>query len=247
MDTPASPDVWPTLRPTTLSDGVYSVLRERIRKRILPPGESIREADIGRALGVSRTPVREALGRLATEGLIERLPHRGFRVATLSADHLCELYPLISILDGLGVRMAVPRFESSDIQRLEVLNRELADALARRDVRGSIETDQLFHGHIIRRSGNASLISLLEDLRHRVLQGELSRFHVLTETDSTSCRVHYRFLDAARRGDAEAAARLLESDRFWTARALLCEGPVPPAPAVQVVERRMDRLTLQRT
>jgi DNA-binding GntR family transcriptional regulator len=221
---------WPTLRTTTLSDGVYDVLRGRIREGILPPGASIREVEIGRALSVSRTPVREALGRLATEGLLERLPHRGFRVTVPPPNDLLELYPLISALDGVAARQAVPRLTQDDLDRLEALNRELAAALGRSDVRASIVADQAFHGVIALRSGNATLIELMEDLRHRVLQGEVSSFQRVLEGDGASCRAHRRFLDFARRRDAEAAARVLEADRFWTARILLGDGNGGRAP-----------------
>ena len=217
------PGDWPTLRPTTLSDGVYSVLRDRIRRGILPPGGSIREAEIGRALGVSRTPVREALGRLATEGLLERLPHRGFRVAVPPPDDLRDLYPMLFVLDGVAARLAVPRLTLSDMDRMEGLNRELAEALGRNDVRASILADQRFHGVIAERSGNEALQHLLDDLRHRVLQGETARFDDCADPEAASCRSHRRFLDAARRGDAEAAGRVLEADRFWCARVLLDE------------------------
>jgi DNA-binding GntR family transcriptional regulator len=215
---------WPTLRSSTLSDGVYDVLRERIRQGILPPGASIREVEIGRALGVSRTPVREALGRLATEGLLERMPHRGFRVTVPPPRDLFELYPVISVLDGVAARLAVPRLTSADLDRLEALNRELAEAIGRNDIRASIVADQQFHALIAERSGNATLIEVLEDLRHRVLQGEVSSFQRVTEGDGASCRSHRRFLDSARRRDAEASARVLEADRFWTARVLLGDG-----------------------
>lgn len=232
----AAPGEWPTLRPTTLSDGVYGVLRDRIRRGILPPGGSIREAEIGRALGVSRTPVREALGRLATEGLLERLPHRGFRVAVPPPDDLRDLYPLVFALDGVAARLAVPHLTLGDMDRLEALNRELAQAMSRNEVRASILADQAFHGLIAERSGNEALRHLLEDLRHRVLQGEVARFDDCSDPDLGSCRTHRRFLDAARRNDAEAAGRVLESDRFWCARVLLDEAlPVNGATRARVM------------
>lgn len=209
---------WPTLRPTTLSDGVYSVLRDRIRGGILPPGESIREADIGRALGVSRTPVREALGRLATEGMLERLPHRGFRVAAPHAEDLQDLYAIVTVLDGVAARLAVPRMGHADLDRMEMLNRELAEAINRSDVRASLVADQRFHMLVADRAGNDVLRAILEDLRHRILQGEVVRHTRVTDPDTSSCRMHRRFIDAARRGDAEVAARALEADLFWTVR-----------------------------
>ncbi len=211
---------WPTLRPTTLSDGVYSVLRERIHEGMLTPGSAIREAEVGRALGVSRTPVREALGRLATEGLLERLPHRGFRVAAPPPEDLRELYPLVSALDNLAGRLAIPQLSDTDLDHLEAINRELAGALVRDDVRASVNADHAFHGLIAERSGNDMLRGMLADLRHRLLQGEVVRFDHVADPDTASCRMHRRFLDAARRGDAESAARAIEADRFWTERAL---------------------------
>lgn len=211
---------WPSIRPTTLSDGVYKALRERIRDGILQPGGPIREAELGEAFGVSRTPVREALGRLAAEGMLERLPQRGFRVAIPPPAHLRELYPLVRALDAVAARLAVPRLRPADLDRLEGLNRDLASALARNEVRASILADHAFHSLIAQRSGNATLAGMSDMLRARMVQGEAARLESCADPDGTCCRTHRRFLEAARRGDAAAAARVLEEDVFWTTGAL---------------------------
>ena len=221
MATHASNGDWPSLRPTTLSDGVYSALRERIREGILQPGAPIREAELGEVFGVSRTPVREALGRLAVEGLLERLPQRGFRVAVPPTEHLLQVYPLVRALDAVAARLAVPRLRPVDFDHMEALNRDLASALARNDVRASILADHAFHTIVAKGSGNDALREMCDVLRCRLLQGEAARFERCVDPDGVCCRTHRRFLEAARRGDAAAAARVFEEDVFWTATAVL--------------------------
>ena len=73
-------EAWRLLKPETLTDKVYEILRERVISGKISPGEFIREHDVSEKLGVSRTPVRESLARLASEGFLERIPHRGFRL-----------------------------------------------------------------------------------------------------------------------------------------------------------------------
>ena len=93
-------DTWPHISTTTLADQVYAVLRDRIVGGEIRPGEFIREQEVSQGLGVSRTPVREALGRLASEGFAERIPHRGFRIpADLSVFNLW--FKLVRIRAGL--------------------------------------------------------------------------------------------------------------------------------------------------
>src|SRR2546421_1926122 len=87
---------WPVLGSgRTLAQRVYEVVRDRILANALSPRAYVREEELATAMGVSRTPVREALNRLATEGFLERLPHRGFRVAERSIEELAHVYTVL--------------------------------------------------------------------------------------------------------------------------------------------------------
>ena len=101
--------LWPRPKPAPSSEQVYRAVRARIMDGALAPGHFLREKDL-ESMGVSRTPIREALGRLASEGFLERLPHRGFRVPEESLGNLLELYPIVASLELLAGRLALERF-----------------------------------------------------------------------------------------------------------------------------------------
>ncbi|HJO04672.1 MAG TPA: GntR family transcriptional regulator [Acidobacteriota bacterium] len=154
-------EAWPTLATATLTDQVYTVLRDRILAGDVSPGEFIREQEVSDAAGVSRTPVRDALGRLASEGFLERIAHRGFRVPEESITDLLELYPILGTLEVLAGGESFPRLEAmrdelrDTVRRLETWTfttdrrdwaRSIAEhaeillAIEERDFKAAIET-----------------------------------------------------------------------------------------------------------
>ena len=158
-------DAWPRLATTTLTDQVYTVLRDRILAGQVCPGEFIREQEVSDAAGVSRTPVREALGRLASEGFLERIAHRGFRVPEESINDLLELYPILGTLEALAGRGSFPRLDEADIVELHEINRDYAAAADGENHRAGIDLNDRFHHMLSRRAENGHLESMLDDLR----------------------------------------------------------------------------------
>jgi len=212
---------WPTIRSKTLSDHVYHVLRARIGRGLYDAGRFIREQEISEALGVSRTPVREALARLASEGLLERIPHRGFRVSVEPLLDALELYPIVGSLDLLAGKLAFPNLTESDFEILERINRELAEAIEADDTKRAVELNYAFHRHISERSGNSRLAAMLDDLRTRILPWELWYFENVEDLEHQSVDEHAEILAAVRAGDFDRAASIFESNMFWTYRVLL--------------------------
>lgn len=206
-------DTWPHISTTTLADQVYAVLRDRIVHGEIRPGEFIREQEVSQGLGVSRTPVREALGRLASEGFAERIPHRGFRIPDESIEDLLELYPIVAALEVLAAREAFPRLMPEDLQRLWDIEHGFEEAVARDDPRTGIELNRQFHDLLLARSGNRKLAELLEDLRSQVVRLELWSFaHIAQRSDSIS--QHSEILRAVERGDFPRALQMLEQNRM---------------------------------
>lgn len=212
---------WPIIRSKTLSDHVYHVLRARIGRGLYDAGQFIREQEISEALGVSRTPVREALSRLSSEGLLERIPHRGFRVSLEPLRDALELYPIMGSLDLLAGKLAFPHFEESDFAELERVNTELEQAIRAREPARAVELNYAFHRYIARRSDNHRLASMLDDLRTRVYPWELWYFENVEDPEHQSVDEHAEILAAVRAGDHERAASIFESNMFWTYRVLL--------------------------
>lgn len=212
---------WPIIRSKTLSDHVYHVLRARIGRGLHDAGEFIREQEISEALGVSRTPVREALSRLASEGLLERMPHRGFRVSEEPLRDALELYPILGSLDLLAGRIAFPKLDADDFEELERINVELNAAIAGGEPARAVELNYEWHRYISRRSGNRRLAAMLDDLRVRVHPWEIWYFENVEDAEHQSVDEHAEILAAIRTGDLDRALEIFEANMFWTYKVLL--------------------------
>lgn len=191
----------------TLWQRVYEHLREEIISGRLIPGTELHEAALARLLGVSRGPIREALGRLATEGLVTVRPRRGAIVRALSNEEFIEAYQVREALEMMAVRLAVPRLTTEDLLEMERLIDEMATCGEAEDVQAFFEANTEFHQRFFEVAGNGMLSELYRQLRgqidrHRLrsleLRGDLAR----------SIEEHRAILWAARTGDVERAVRL---------------------------------------
>lgn len=206
---------WPRIPSRTLADEVYEAVRSRILDGQFRPGEFVREVDLNEALGVSRTPVREALGRLASEGFLERIPHRGFRLPEEAFGDLLELYPVVAALDLLAGRLALPRLTQHDLEWLRELNQSLRTARDRKDVQALIEGNNRFHRRFAERSGNRRLCDLLDDLRMQLTRLERWYYSDRAKAEE-SISQHEEIIESIERGDHPRALSLLESNMFLT-------------------------------
>jgi DNA-binding GntR family transcriptional regulator len=209
---------WPLPATRTLSEQVYHAVRARIMAGALAPGTFLREKDL-ETMGVSRTPIREALGRLASEGFLERLPHRGFRVPEESVANLLELYPIVASLELLAGRLAFDRFTTEDVARLRDINARLAEARDRGDVRAMLDLNTAFHRLITERGGNRRLALLLDDLRSQLSRLE-HWYYSGRDRTQRSIQEHEEIIAAVERGDRARALELLERNMSLTYRSL---------------------------
>lgn len=200
---------------STLADRAYEAIRSRILGNGIAAGEFVREKELSEAMGVSRTPVREALGRLASEGFLERIPHRGFRVPDEGLCHLLELYPIVACLDLLAGKLALPRLTPADLAHLRETNEQLREADKRQDVRALIRLNNQFHRLFGERSGNKRLADLLEDLRTQVTHLELWYYSYQEHTER-SISEHDAIIRAIEQGDHERALAILEKNMYLT-------------------------------
>ncbi len=208
-------DAWPSLSSTTLTDQVYSVLRDKVISGAWREGSFIREQEISDKLGVSRTPVREALARLASEGFLERIPHRGFRLPEQAATDLLELYPILASLEVLAAKQSFPRLDEAAIAELRAINRRYAAASERADSREGVDLNNRFHHMLSQGSQNRRLIEMLESLRAEVTRLEVWAFSRVSQWD-VSIREHDEILDAVAVGDFDRALATLEQNRLMT-------------------------------
>jgi len=194
---------------------------ERLRAWIidgdLAPGEIVKDSEIAASLGVSRTPVREALLHLEREGLIESQPGRWTRVAPLDASHPELLYPVIIALETLSVQLAARNPDG--LFAIEAAQRHFADAVARfaetaqpEDARAVREGDDAFHEAILRAANNDYLTDALLPLRTIARRFENWYFGRTPSTGAASVADHEHLLAALRDGNAIEAAELMRAN-----------------------------------
>jgi DNA-binding GntR family transcriptional regulator len=186
-----------------LRDDAYVALRQAILDGTLAPGERLRDTELCAWLGLSKTPVREALARLEEDGLVETAPQRYTRVAPLDRDEARDAFELVAAIHALAARLAVPRLGRAELERARAANRRFADALERRDVDAALAADDEFHGVFLDAAGNREIPRALDRLLPRLRRLERLRFGSLR--GRASVKQHERIVAAAVRGDAEAA------------------------------------------
>jgi DNA-binding GntR family transcriptional regulator len=218
---------WPQIKQITLADRVYQALRDRILDGNLAAGEFIREQEVSDGMGVSRTPVREALGRLASEGFLERIPHRGFRVPREPVREILEVYPILSALELLAGQLALPELSKADVEELRAINAKLAKgtqrkATSRKRVKELVDLNNQFHRIFWERSGNRRLLDLLEDFHSQVVRLEIW-YYSYPEHTERSVREHEQIIAAIQEGDHEEALRVLEHNMALTSTTLADE------------------------
>lgn len=192
----------------TLWERVHGFLRQEILSNRLPPGTELAEVALAESLGVSRGPVREALGRLATEGLVTVRPRRGAVVSSLSKQEFLEAYQVREALEMLAIRLAVPRTTPELLERLQGLIAKMQDCAGRDDVDGFFELNAQFHRAFVDASGNGRLMEL-----YRQLVEQLGRYRgsslALRGSLKRSIAEHRTILRAVASGDPDRAAHLL--------------------------------------
>ena len=235
-------EAWPLLKTATLTDQVYEVLRDRILGNSIQAGDFIREQEVSSKLGVSRTPVREALGRLASEGFLKRIPHRGYQIPTQSAFDLLDLYPILASLEALAGRHSFHQLDSEEIAQLRGINRQYEEACARQDVRAGIELNDRFHHLLSAGSNNQRLCNMLDELRSEVKRLEMWAFFNTPQWDASKSE-HDTILDAVEKREYEKALAILERNRLTTYKDFIervGEGVAPLQPDTALLAEELE-------
>jgi DNA-binding GntR family transcriptional regulator len=198
------PDSSETLPRDLLRDRAYTALRDAIVDGTLAPGERLKDAELTRWLGLSRTPVREALARLEQDGLVETAPQRFTRVTPLDRRAARDAFPIVASVHALAAELAVPRLVAADLDAMHAANDRFAAALASGDVDAALASDDAFHGVFVVASANAELPRVLARLMPGVRRLERLRFGSLP--GRRSVRRHAQIAERAAAGDAQETA-----------------------------------------
>jgi DNA-binding GntR family transcriptional regulator len=188
---------------------VYLTLRDWILDGTLRPNEILRDVELAARLGVSRTPVREALRRLEDEGFVQTAANRWTRVAPANLEDALRIYPMIWTLEALAMRDAGPRLTASDLEEMTRANNHLNHALKEKDAVKASTADRTFHGVFVRRTANPELIHVIEWLKMKLRRIEVVYFGGSLVAEA-SVREHQQILQALRVKDIEAAAQGVE-------------------------------------
>lgn len=191
-----------------LRDDVFARLRDAIVDGTLAPDEQLRDTELAAWLGVSRTPVREALLELGRAGLVRATPGRSTVVAPLDRASVRDAQAVVAAMHGLAVRDAVPRLTDEHLDRMRAANADFADAQRRGDVDAAHAADERFHAIAVAACGNAAVRSVLAQYEPVLRRAERLRF--ASHEGATSIARHEQLIALCAARDAEAAARLAE-------------------------------------
>ncbi len=196
------------IAPTALYQEVAERLRQRIFAHELTPGTWIDEQKLAEQYGISRTPLREALKVLASEGLVELKPRRGCYVTEISHQDVDDIFPLMALLEGRCAEDAVREADKADVDALKVIHGNLEKAAREGRIDAFFEANQEFHRRIQELANNRWMLSVIQDLR-KVLK--MSRMHSLFLEGrlQQSLEEHRAIMAAIEAGDAARAGKAM--------------------------------------
>ncbi|MDG4821707.1 GntR family transcriptional regulator [Asanoa sp. WMMD1127] len=186
-----------------LRDDVYRRLRDAIVDGTFLPGEQLKDGELADWLGVSRTPVREALLRLGGSGLVVALPGRSTRVSTIDPQAVRDARDVIAAMHELAVRQITGRLSDDDIDRMRAANRRFAEAVTAGDIGAALDADEEIHRIPVAALGNHALAAVLDQFDPLVRRAERLRF---TTDGHASVELHARLIELMAAGDAQGAA-----------------------------------------
>ncbi|MBR3745781.1 MAG: GntR family transcriptional regulator [Selenomonadaceae bacterium] len=187
-----------------LRETVCEALRSAIRNGILEAGERLMEVQLAEELGISRTPVREAIRKLEQEGYVIMMPRRGTYVSSVSVNDIKEIFEIRSALESLSTGLAAMRIEPDELEKLRALLTEIEGHIKRRDIDKIVETDIEFHGLLYQVSRNERLVTIISNLKE-----QLARFRTLSMSYpgrlQETLEEHRAMVEAIAAGNVDAA------------------------------------------
>lgn len=192
---------------TPLRELVFEAIRQAILDGVLEPGERLMEVQLAEELGVSRTPVREAIRKLELAGFVVMIPRRGAYVADISLKEVSEVFEIRGALEALAAELAAERASEEELENLERLLVEIGKSIEERNVEMLVELDTRFHDALFKASRNERLSQILSSLREQI-----QRFRTQTLSHPARMRValeeHRGIVEALAARDGELARRL---------------------------------------
>jgi len=207
-------DAKPILNVKSLKEQVYDFLREQMRRGEILPGSVIDMEETSKKLGVSRTPLRDALLQLESEDFVAILPRRKVVVNVLTVEDIKNYYEIIGALESIAIIKAFDRMSQKDIDYMEQMNREMKQAIEANDFDLYYEKNLNFHSVYLDLCGNEKLIRIVNTLKKRLYDFP-RRQGFVKEWEEASIKEHARLIQLLREGKKEEAARFMR-DVHWS-------------------------------
>ncbi len=204
----------PLLNVKSLKEQVYEYLRDQMRHGGILPGSAIDMEETSKKLGVSKTPLRDALLQLEMEDFVTILPRRMVVVNALTEQDIRSYYEIIGALESMALLKAYERIKPSDIERLAALNEGMAQAIAEGDFDAYYDRNLAFHNVFLDLCGNASLVKIVNTLKKRLYDFPRLKGFV-KEWEETSVGEHRALVDLLRAGRSQDAANHIR-DVHWS-------------------------------
>ena len=214
------------VKPAALTDWAYGTIKQAILNLDFAPGAQLRIDELAERLGISRTPIREALLRLESEGLVRIAPRVGFFVAEITRRDLIELFEIRQLLEGHAAKRAAAQLTDEDLAFVDRLLDQARAAVAQGDLAGFQETEIAFHDFFVEHAQNRRLLALMASIRDLTYrQRVLSLASV--ENVRQSLVEHQRIAEALHQRDPELAGQRM-AEHMTAARDRLLEFVVLP-------------------
>ncbi|NKE60471.1 GntR family transcriptional regulator [Lentzea sp. PSKA42] len=195
----------------SLKERAAAEIRSAIVRGDLEPGTAIKDVELAEKLGLSRTPVREALATLTDEGLVETKPHAYTRVTALEAEPVRDALVVVQSMHALAIGLAVPKMTAEDIAAMRAANKAFKKALDANDAVAALAADDEFHAVAVHRCDNFAIAATIDRFTPLVRRVEHSRFSSPNARHSVT--QHQQIIEACEQGDDQLAATLV--DKNW--------------------------------
>ena len=191
-----------------LRDVVFKTLRQAILRGELKPGERLMEIKLANKLGVSRTPIREAIRKLELEGLVLMIPRRGAEVAEITEKSLNDVLEVRKALEELAVQLACERMDEEGLEALKKAAKEFEESLGSEDVTRIAEADVAYHDIICRSTDNQRLMQLLNNFREQMYRYRVE-YLKKKECYPQLLREHQAIIEAIEKSNKETASEIM--------------------------------------
>ncbi|WP_214108997.1 GntR family transcriptional regulator [Acrocarpospora catenulata] len=225
------------VRRSLLREDAYRAIRDAIVDGTLAPGERLNDGDLAQWLGVSRTPVREALARLEEAGLVQTKPGRYTIVSPLDVRAARSAHSVTSAMHELAVREALPNLSVAELDAMRAANARFAEALRANDVDAALAADDEFHGVVVTACANSAVHAVLEQFTPLLRRLERLRFASLSGRSSVA--QHDRIIALCEAGDVDGAVAATRAN--WATLAQLLDAALTDGDGDDAGRESFDR------